>query len=85
MKYLLVLLLLLAGCSTAPITAKFPDAPDSLLKPCAPLTALNPQPLLSEVAKTVASNYTEYHLCANKVSTWQQWYLEQKSIYESLK
>jgi hypothetical protein len=33
----------------------------------------------------VTNNYTIYHECKIKVETWQQWYKEQKQIFESVK
>lgn len=83
----LVLTLALAGCSTTvPVTAKFPQAPGTLVQePCVELKKLNDEAKLSDVAKTVTVNYSEYYLCAVKLEAWQRWYHEQKTIYESLK
>lgn len=88
MKLLAVALaLLLSACSTTvPVTAKFPQAPGTLVQEsCPKLQQLQPTPQLSDVAKTVAVNYSEYYLCAVKLEAWQRWYHEQKTIYESLK
>jgi hypothetical protein len=53
MKYLLISLLLLTGCSTTvPVTAKFPNPPASIGK-CDGLTKLNTEAKLSDVAETV--------------------------------
>jgi hypothetical protein len=83
---LVVLVLLLAGCTTAvPIKPKFPQAPQELLTSCEPLQALQGNPKLSEVAKTVVDNYALYHQCANKVEAWHDWYQLQKSTYEETK
>jgi hypothetical protein len=84
MKYLLVLLLL-AGCSTTvPVTAKFPDAPASMGK-CANLAQLNTDAKLSDVALTVSTNYSTYYECSVKNDAWIEWYQKQKSIFESVK
>ena len=83
----LALALTLSGCSTTvPITAKFPQAPGTLVQePCPDLQKLHDEAKLSDVAKTVSVNYSEYYLCAVKLEAWQRWYREQKTIYEGLK
>jgi hypothetical protein len=83
----LSLILLLSGCSTTvPVTAKFPEAPGTLVQePCQQLKKLEDTAKLSDVAKTVTVNYSEYYLCAVKLEAWQRWYREQKTIYEGLK
>lgn len=88
MKILAIALVLLLGaCSTTvPVTAKFPQAPGSLVQePCPELQNLDKESKLSDVAKIVAHNYSEYYVCAVKLAAWQRWYHEQKIIYEGLK
>lgn len=88
MKILVIALALsLTACTTVvPVTAKFPEAPGTLVQePCVDLQKLQSDPKLSEVAKTVTNNYSEYYMCAAKLSAWQRWYREQKTLYESLK
>jgi hypothetical protein len=85
MKYLLLSLLFLTGCSTTvPVVAKFPDAPASMGK-CGELTQLNTDAKLSDVALTVTSNYSIYYECSVKNDAWVEWYQKQKSIFESVK
>lgn len=79
-------LLALAGCSTTvPVSAKFPDTPKHIMQKCPQLQSLNEDAKLSDVAKTVTINYTEYYSCAVKVDTWIEWYEIQKRIYEGIK
>ena len=87
MKLLLIpLILLLSACTTVPVTAKFPQAPGALVQePCTNLQKLEEQAKLSDVAKTITVNYSEYYMCAVKLEAWQRWYSEQKTIYESVK
>jgi hypothetical protein len=77
----------LSACSTTvPVVAKFPQAPGTLVQePCPDLKKLEEQAKLSDVAKIVTVNYTEYYMCAVKLEAWQRWYREQKTIYEGLK
>ena len=88
MKLLAIsLILLLSACSTTvPVTAKFPQTPGTLVQePCPDLKKLQDESKLSDVAKTVTVNYSEYYMCAVKLEAWQRWYREQKTIYEGLK
>jgi len=85
MKYLLIVLLL-AGCSTTvPVTAKFPAAPKSSTEACPQLQKLNNDAKLSDVATTVTINYSTYYECAVKNDAWIEWYQIQKTIFESVK
>jgi starvation-inducible outer membrane lipoprotein len=87
MKLLIIALALtLSACTTVPVVAKFPQAPGTLVQePCPDLKKLEQQAKLSDVAKTVTVNYSEYYMCAVKLEAWQRWYREQKTIYESVK
>ena len=86
MKKLLILLLL-AGCSTTvPVARKFPEVPDSMKVPCAPLAQIKQDTTkLSEVITVVADNYSQYHLCSDKVDMWIEWYSLQKENFDSVK
>ena len=83
---LIVTLSLVACSTTVPVTAKFPEAPGKLATDkCPNLKKLEDDTKLSDVAKTVTANYTEYYTCAVKVDAWIEWYNIQKNIYENLK
>jgi hypothetical protein len=84
MKYLL-LILLLTGCTTVPVTAKFPEAPNELLQRCPALKQLNEDVKLSDVAKNITYNYTIHYECVIKYDAWIEWYQSQKKIFESVK
>lgn len=84
MKYIF-LTLLLCGCATpAPIAPKWPDVPDSLTNKCGPLKLTPQTDKLSVVLDTVVDNYAAYHECALRVEGWNEWYTEQKKIYNEL-
>ena len=84
---ILLLSLLLIGCSTTvPITAKFPDAPGlQATNKCPNLHQLEDVAKLSDIAKTITVNYTEYYQCAVKLDAWIEWYQVQKHIFEGIK
>jgi hypothetical protein len=85
-KLILLFTLVLSGCSTVvPVVAKFPEAPKELLTLCPKLKAADEKPELSELTKTIVTNYSEYHLCANRVEGWSEWYTQQKKLFEALK
>lgn len=83
MKKILILSLLVSGCSTTvPVKAKFPDVPEILTNKCPPLQQVKEDAKLSEISKSIAENYTTYYECAVLVNGWNDWYKIQKEIYE---
>ena len=86
MKKLLILLLL-AGCSTTvPVARKFPEIPDVMMVTCPPLTQIKEGTTkLSEVVTVVTDNYFEYHKCSDKNDLWIEWYKLQKQNFDQVK
>jgi hypothetical protein len=86
MKYLILITLLLSGCSTTvPVTAKFPEVPNNIMAKCVQLQKLSDDAKLSDVSKTITINYSIYYECAVKTDAWIEWYQLQKNIFESVK
>lgn len=86
MKYALIMALLLTGCATSvPVARKFPEAPSTLMQKCPQLEKLENDSKLSDVARTVATNYTTYYECAVRNDAWIEWYQTQKRIFEDVK
>jgi hypothetical protein len=86
MKYItLVMVLLLAGCGTAPVKRNFPELPTSLTTTCESIEMIPETKKLSVVLTVVAKNYAQYQECSIKVDTWLMWYEEQKKIFDSVK
>jgi hypothetical protein len=78
--------LLIAGCTTVPVTQKFPDIPQSLEKSCPDLQLLgNNTENLSEVLSVVVKNYGTYYECAELVEAWKNWHKSQKELFEKVK
>lgn len=83
---LLLIAMVLVGCSTTvPVTRKFPEAPQTLMEKCPELKQLAKDAKLSDVARTVVENYTQYQHCSNKSDAWVEWYNSQKKIFEEVK
>lgn len=79
---------MLVGCSTTAVSVKrtFPVVPEALLKECGTLNAINkPEVKLSELMDTVSKNYSKYHECAAVNEAWQEWYREQKKVFDEVK
>ena len=88
MKYIVLgLALVLVACSTpVPVSQRFPDVPKSLVEKCESLKKIEGDRVaITEMLKVVVQNYGMYYECAVKVDGWNDWYLEQKRIYESVK
>ena len=88
MKYtILSLVLVLAACSTpVPVKQKFPEVPKALVERCESLKKIEGDKVaITEMLKVVVQNYGMCYECAAKVDGWNDWYLEQKRIYESVK
>ena len=88
MKYIILgLALVLAACSTpVPVSQRFPDVPKALVERCESLRKVEGDKVaITEMLKVVVQNYGMYYECAAKVDGWNDWYLEQKRIYENAK
>lgn len=86
MKYsLLILPFLLAGCLATPVKRNFPEVPPELKVACPDLAKVKPEAKLSDVILTVSNNYTQYHECRAKVDAWNEWYKNQKEVFDSVK
>ena len=84
---LIILLLLLAACSTpVPVQRHFPQAPAELLQPA---PALKPLPAntteLSVLIDNANENYSTYRVLREHYEAWQQWYQEQRANFDSVK
>lgn len=83
----LIVALALSGCSTIiPIEKEFPVAPKVLLEKCPDLMVIDDgKNSLRDMLKVVIQNYATYYQCAEKTQGWQDWYTEQKKVFEGAK
>ncbi len=87
MKQLLIALcvFVLVGCQTVPVTQNFPKASDTLMAPPAPLKEIPAGASASVIFDIVIENYGTYNEVANQLKGWQQWYVDQKKIFDGAK
>lgn len=84
-KLLICLVLAIGGCADVPVVV-FPDVPPELQSGCGDLSMIpDGTSKLSDVLPVVVSNYSQYHLCRNKVDGWNAWYKTQKDIFGEIK
>ena len=83
----LLLVVGLAGCATAvPVKQKFPDVPKALTEKCESLKKVEGDKVaITDMLKVIVENYSLYYECSTKVEGWNEWYTEQKKIYNSVK
>ena len=85
-KLIIIACLIVSGCTTVPVTTKFPRAPDSLTEPPVALKTLDvSKPELSDLISNANDNYSEYYRLRDKYNGWIDWYNTQKQIFESVK
>jgi hypothetical protein len=84
---IILFLVIVAGCSTTvPVKQKFPNATPELMKKCESLRKVEGDKVaITEMLKVIVHNYSLYYECSTKVDGWQDWYNEQKKIFENVK
>lgn len=87
---LLLLPFILSSCAmfetVVPVARHFPDVPKTLQEKCNDLKTIQGDKVsITDMLKTVVENYTMYYQCSTKVEGWQEWYTEQKKIFDEVK
>jgi len=91
MRLLAVLLTVaaLAGCGFSKPVLMMPEFPQpvkELTEKCPDLKQIEGDNVaITDMLKTIVQNYTMYHQCSYKVDGWNDWYVEQKKIYDDVK
>jgi hypothetical protein len=89
MKSVLAILLsiTLIGCSiVTPVKRSFPERPAGLSEGCPELQeATKDTKELSKLLDVVVVNYSTYYECRVKIEAWDEWYKEQKKIFDEVK
>jgi len=90
MKFILLFLIIFfTGCASLrepiPVAPIWPDIPAALREECENLKTIDTDKvLITDMMKIVIENYTLYHQCSIKVKGWNEWYVTQKKIYETI-
>lgn len=79
--------LMMLGCSTTvPLSQKFPEAPLVLMEPAPALKPLEAdKKTLADLLQNANDNYGLYYELLDRYNAWQQWYKQQKQIFDSVK
>jgi hypothetical protein len=87
MKHILISLyaITLVGCVTVPVAQNFPQASNTLMTAPPELQEIPPGASASVIFDTVIENYGTYNQVANQLLGWQQWYQDQKKIFDGAK
>ena len=82
-------MLVLTACveTPVPVPVQFPEAPPSLLDRVPDLTplAVTSNIQLSDMILNANENYSKYRNLSKTVMGWQEWYEQQKVIFETVK
>lgn len=77
MKYIIIFVLLLSGCTTISVGKPWPLQEDAyLLQPCQQLLTIEKprESSMSTVVDIVEANYGLWHDCKTKTDAWIKWY-----------
>ena len=83
---ILASVLVLSGCSIlVPVKQKFPDAVPALTEKCEELRKVEGNKVaITDMLKTIVENYSLYYQCSAKVDGWNEWYQQQKKIFDEV-
>lgn len=82
---ILASVLFLSSCALAPVKHDFPKVPNSFLEQPKELKIIPENSSFSVMLDAMLDNYTSYYMLAERIKSWQQWYLQQKQIFEEAK
>jgi len=91
MKYLgfALLIIFLNGCSIPKLTSTKPPFPEpikELTERCPDLNQIEGDKVaITDLLKSIVNNYTLYYQCSLKNDGWNEWYKQQKEIYDKVK
>lgn len=78
---------MLTACATVtvPVTQPFPKAPDVLLAQCPSLKLISAdETRLTALLAVVVENYASFYECSEIVANWQEWYTQQRTIFNAI-
>lgn len=85
MKSLLFCLIISLTACTVPVKQDFPKVPESFLQQPKELKTVPDNSSFSDMIEVMLDNYSSYYDVSERLKSWQEWYKQQKSIYEKVK
>jgi hypothetical protein len=87
--FLFILPFLLSSCAmfktVVPVERHFPEVPKTLQEKCNELKTLQGDKVsITDMLRVVVENYRMYYECSTKVEGWQEWYDEQRKIFDGV-
>lgn len=83
-KFIVCLTLCLTAC-TLPVQREFPSVPQTFMQKPIPLKEVPDNSSFSTMLDVMLDNYSSYYVISERLNAWQEWYKQQKSIFENAK
>lgn len=83
-KFVLIGMICLAGC-TVPVKQEFPKVPNTLMEKPVQLESIPDNSSFSNMLDVMLNNYSSYYVISERLIAWQEWYKQQKEIFEKAK
>lgn len=83
-KIILFLVVFLTAC-TLPVKQEFPKVPNTFMEQPAPLKLVNDNSSFSDMLEVMLDNYSSYYVVSERLNAWQNWYKQQKALFEEVK
>ena len=81
---LLIGLFLLTAC-TVPVKQEFPKVPNTFLEKPVLLEVVPENSSFSNMLDVMLDNYSSYYVISERLIAWQEWYKQQKEMFEKVK
>lgn len=83
-KIISIGLICLSGC-TLPVKQEFPKVPNTFMEKPVQLESVPDNSSFSNMLDVMLNNYSSYYVLSERLVAWQEWYKQQKDIFEKAK
>lgn len=83
-KFVIIGMICLTGC-TVPVKQEFPKVPNTLMEKPVQLESIPDNSSFSNMLDVMLNNYSSYYVISERLIAWQEWYKQQKEIFEKAK
>lgn len=83
-KIIAIGLICLSGC-TLPVKQEFPKVPNTFMEKPVQLESVPDNSSFSNMLDVMLNNYSSYYVLSERLIAWQEWYKQQKDIFEKAK